>query len=402
MRILITNAVPLNGGDEALLIATILGIRTKVPDARFTVLCNDATNVKKYINYADIDWDWEYSLRDTDLSLKKKVFLKVRHLLNNLGITYCSSISTLLSSQNEKRIIQLYDNADYIVSSAGGYIHDIYDYEWRMQAYSLALRLNKKLIFFGQSIGPFVGKNKKQHRKLLKILASSEHIYLREHISKEHLKSIGYNCNNVTVSTDIAFTLYEHYQHLFKPEKKRDKKIVVSFREWNYESSKDVIIGQAAQIVTHLIDKGFEVSSVSTCQGLDCYTYDDSVIAMLIKEKLPIHARDRFIIDNHKYPVDKLISIYSEFNAYIGMRLHGAILAMLGGTPAFNLGYEDKTAGIYQDCGILEFQSNFKEDIHLILSRIDYFLESLASIKLKEIVEKASERALSNFDIFKH
>lgn len=36
------------------------------------------------------------------------------------------------------------------------------------------------------------------------------------------------------------------------------------------------------------------------------------------------------------------------FDMYIGMRLHGAILSMIGGTVAVNIGYEDKTPGIYQ------------------------------------------------------
>jgi polysaccharide pyruvyl transferase WcaK-like protein len=34
-------------------------------------------------------------------------------------------------------------------------------------------------------------------------------------------------------------------------------------------------------------------------------------------------------------------------DAEIGMRLHGALLSMLGGTPAMAIAYEEKTPGIF-------------------------------------------------------
>lgn len=400
MRILITNSVPLNGGDEALLVATMLGIKEIFPDAHFNVLCNDAINTRKYIDYVDIDWDWECSILNSGSSITDKLILTARKLLNKIGIPYYSSISIKLAGQEEKKIIQLYKDADYVVSSAGGYIHDLYGYDLRMQAYFLALKLNKKLLFFGQSIGPFFARNNNKHRKLLTIFARSEQIYLREDLSKKHLNSIGYNRENVTVTTDIAFSLYRHYKHLFRPNKPDKNKIVVSFREWSYATSTENVVKIATNVVMHLIDKGYDVNFISTCQGLPYYC-DDSELAILIKEKLPSNIKHRFTIDTTKYPLVKLIETYSQFNAYIGMRLHGAILAMIGGTPAFNLGYEDKTAGIYTSCGIPKFQANFMDDITDILSSIEYFLSNLGNIKLKEIVEGASERALTNFRVFK-
>ena len=40
-RILLTNSVPLNGGDEALLEATLLSLRRRFPESTVTVLCKD-------------------------------------------------------------------------------------------------------------------------------------------------------------------------------------------------------------------------------------------------------------------------------------------------------------------------------------------------------------------------
>jgi polysaccharide pyruvyl transferase WcaK-like protein len=43
------------------------------------------------------------------------------------------------------------------------------------------------------------------------------------------------------------------------------------------------------------------------------------------------------------------------------MRLHGAILSMLGGTPAMGLAYEEKTKGIFSSLGFENYQVNFDD-----------------------------------------
>lgn len=400
MNILITNSVPLNGGDEALLIATILGIKSYVPEANITVLCNDAINARRHIDYVDINWDWEYCLFNQNISQNSKAFTNIRRYLVKHGIPYYSSISMLFSGYEEKEVLRLYRNADYIVSSAGCYIHDIYGYDWRMQAYLLALKLHKKLIFFGQSIGPFFAVNEKKHSQLLKIFDKAEHIYLREGISKKHLESIGYTGNNISVTNDVAFTLYRHYSHLFKKDKSVNNKIVVSFREWGDQANTQKIFCMARQIVIDLIEKGYTVTFISTCQGSSYYPHDDTKIAMLIKDSLPETIAESFLVDKNKYSPANLIAVYSDFNAYIGMRLHGAILAMLGGTPAFSVGYEDKTAGVYQRCGLAAFQADSNDDVSMVLRKIDNFLVNLNCIDLKRVVEEASVDAYTNFNIF--
>ena len=56
------------------------------------------------------------------------------------------------------------------------------------------------------------------------------------------------------------------------------------------------------------------------------------------------------------YAPERLIQLYGQMDAYIGMRLHGAILAMLGGTPAMAIAYEEKTPGIFASLGLEAFQ----------------------------------------------
>lgn len=389
------NSVPSNGGDEAILIATILGIQSKLPYTVFNVLCNNALSVQQHIDYIDIDLSWEDTLKQKE-GFINRIKAAIRRRLNRIGIYYSSNLSQLFSDRDEKRIVNLIKDADYIISAGGGYIHDLYGYEMKIQTWSIALKNKKKLIFLGHSMGPFF--NPKQNNRLKRILKKSSSIILREKYSQYHLNNIGYGEANISITTDIAFTLYNHYKELFIKEKK-EKKIVISFREWTFSSTNEFIINQAAAITSFLIKKGYEITFLSTCQGLSSYL-NDSEIGIEIGKKLSEQEKKSYIVDEKKYSVTELIKRYSEYHAYIGMRLHSSILSMLGGTPAFSLSYEDKAKGIFEFCGLEDYCIDFDTDINIIIPLINNFIENSHKIKLKEIVERASKCATKNFDIF--
>jgi colanic acid/amylovoran biosynthesis protein len=399
MKVLITNSVPLNGGDEALLRATILGIKKIDPESIINVLCNNPDIARNQIKYVNIDWDWEYTTNMVDNYLIYKLFNILRRFINKFGVKNYSFFSTLFVSKNEKNIIRLYKEADYVVSSAGGYIHDIYSYNKRLDAFMLALRFNKKLIFFGHSMGPFFSENIKEHSRLKEILAKSHKIFLRESISKKHLESIGYFGENITVSTDIAFFIYNEIKEKYKKNKKQNNELVVSFREWSYNFNIDDFQTKAVEIISHLIKRGYKITFLSTCQGISNYK-NDSMFAEKIKDNLTPEISKNFYIDKKKYSLEELINKYSQFDGYIGMRLHGAILSMISGTPAFCIGYEDKSVGIYDFLGISGYHSKYDDKTQKILEKIDVFLENLEKIDLSEILERASKCAEKNFEVF--
>jgi colanic acid/amylovoran biosynthesis protein len=397
-RVLIINSVPSNGGDEALLMATILELKAKNPNLHIDVLCNDPVNAKKHIKFTDLDWDWEYTVK-TGTWFKARLRKYLKRILKKYYLNLYNLGLFILGGKDEKRIIKLYKNADYIISSPGGYLNDDYGYSLRVDAFKIALHFNKKLIFLGHSLGPFY--NLSDHEDLKKIFSYATHIFLREEYSNIQLKSIGYNTNNVSVTTDIAFCLYNHYRFLFKEKSQQGKKIVVSFRKWDYQENLSFIIQMGLKIILYLIEIGYHVTFLSTCQGLEYYV-DDSEIGMEIFNRLDNENKPFFEVEFKKYSVPDLISYYSRFDAYIGMRLHGAILSMLGGTPAFNLGYEDKSKGIYERIGLPLFQVNFRSDLNqIIIPLIDNFLKTNIRINLRSILEKEAALASTNFIIFK-
>ena len=80
MKILVTNSVPLNGGDEALLRATYLSLQKALPQAEITVLCSNLELCRKYITDINLDSDLEY-LRPGKPRFKYFFFQKIRKTL---------------------------------------------------------------------------------------------------------------------------------------------------------------------------------------------------------------------------------------------------------------------------------------------------------------------------------
>src|SRR5437763_16003171 len=115
MNILITNSVPLNGGDEALLRATIESLKTRWPKSEITTLCKNVDLTRQYL---------------PDLSLGPDIEFATNGSLPEVSAAY--------------------RNADLVISAPGGFLHDFYPVEYRLRGFEVALSLGKPLVLFAQ------------------------------------------------------------------------------------------------------------------------------------------------------------------------------------------------------------------------------------------------------------
>src|SRR5687767_8774221 len=65
-------------------------------------------------------------------------------------------------TRTERRDVVEYKNADLIVSSGGTYLVENYSLAARIFDYKLSLYLEKPLVFFTQSLGPFVNPSNRE------------------------------------------------------------------------------------------------------------------------------------------------------------------------------------------------------------------------------------------------
>src|ERR1700683_3384220 len=147
MNFLITNSVPLNGGDEALLRALSTALIRRWPNSEVTVLCKDLELCRKQLPDVHLASDLEFANTE----------------------------------ESRRNTLECYEAADVVLSAPGGFLHDHYSIEERLQGFEVALRLSKPLILIGQSIGPFW--KRKSVKRVRQVLNRVSCICLRDQIS---------------------------------------------------------------------------------------------------------------------------------------------------------------------------------------------------------------------------
>ncbi len=348
MKFLITNSVPLNGGDEALLRALIIALTRRWPDSEIQVLCKDLDRCRKQLPDLHLGSDLEFSK----------------------------------TKQDRRDTVDSYQTADMIISAPGGFLHDHYPIEDRLRGFEVALELSKPVILLAQSIGPFW--KPKSIKRVREVLNRVSAICLRDQISREHLLKCGVDSSRIRITADAAFLWRRIAGELFKPATDSKPRVVgLSFRVWPLNDRVVVqrTIAKATLLCQHLLSDGEkQLLFLSTCQGITGYV-DDSQIAMRIRDKLPRDLQALCEIDSQRYGPADLIRALGRCDAFIGMRLHACMLAMLAGVPAMGLGYEDKTEQIFRQMGLERYQIQFKADSDSWINVADRLLVNLTGIR---------------------
>ncbi len=365
MNILISNSVPLNGGDEALLRALIESLKVRWPRSNITALCQDLDLARERLPDLPLASDLEFAS------------------------------GALLHQTRE-----LYRQADIILSAPGGFLHDFYLIEDRLRGFEVAFALGKPLLLLGQSVGPFW----KAHslRRIPKVLNLTASICIRDLTSREHLLQAGVHPARIHQTGDVAFLWRRLAPELFHLRDGPIRRVGLSFRAWPLGDTDAVeqTIAKAERLCRFLLDRlEGELVFISTCQGIPGYV-DDSEIALRIVERLPRALRDCCQVHRERLGPRALIRALGTCDAFIGMRLHGCLLAMLGGAPAMGLGYEAKTRDIFQQMGLESCQVAFDESAERWLACAENFLAGAAdlSLRLPHLLDQACPRAELNLE----
>jgi colanic acid/amylovoran biosynthesis protein len=392
-KILITNSVPVNGGDEALLRATIEGLRRRLPRVDIRVLCMHLELSRQYI--PDV-------LFDADLEFAAATPWIYKYAFRHEGKQWHHSTFERLAPLARRQVLSYYREADLVLSSAGGFLNDFYGIETRLHGFEVALNLGKPLVLFAQSIGPFWRDASK--RRILEILNRAAAVAVRDNLSAHTLRAAGVNASVIHETADAAFLFRWLNPDLYRAKHGPPLAIGLALRDWTYGKNPPAIEQTIKKAVAlcHLLlsDPRRTLVFLSTCQGIPDYT-DDSLVAQRVVLQLPRALQKRCQIDRRRYPPRELIDAYRQCDAFIGMRLHGCILSMLGGTAAMGLGYEDKTEYIYRQLGLEAYQVRYESATEEWLVCAERFLAEIDKVRsqLPSALDACSRRAQENLDL---
>jgi colanic acid/amylovoran biosynthesis protein len=321
-RVLVTDAMPVNGGDEALLFGLLRGMHKARPSTTFTVLCHKAE--------------------------------ESRRLLPNLHIE-----PALGCGEDLSRVEPFYRRADLVVSTPGGFLHEHYDIRTPIRGFELAASLGTPFVLFGQSIGPFTTDD---NRSLVgQALRRAALVAVRDSASLRHVLACGVAEQQVIQVPDVAFLWRRLARHRYVAKSGRPRRAALCFRRWPLNDRHEFkeTIRKARHLVEHLASRGIEeFLFVSTCQGVPGYVNDAELSARIV-ESLDGPLRERCVVDSTRYHPEEMIDVLSGCDVMFSMRLHGCLLALLGGTPAMGLAYESKTPEIFRQLDMKQYQLPF-------------------------------------------
>jgi len=367
MNFLITNAVPLNGGDEALLRATVESRKARWPQSNVTTLC-------------------------------KNVELTRRQLPD---LSFASDLEFATDIEELQQVAELYRAADVVLSAAGGIFHDHYPTEDRLCGLEFALDLGKPVVLFAQSIGPFW--KPASLKRVPEVFNRLSAICVRDAQSRAHLLGCGVVAKQIHDTADAAFLWHRLVPELFQPKSLPVRTIGLCFRVWPLGDTSRVkeTVAKAQQLCRHMLAAPErKLVFISTCQGIAGYV-DDSELALQIVGGLPAELKPHCEIDRARYAPRAFMKQLSGCDAFIGMRLHACIQAMLAGTPAMGLGYEHKTGEIFRQLGFGDFQTRFDATIEDWLGCTENFFARVPEIRseLPAALDRVCRQAELNLEV---
>lgn len=418
MKILITNTVMLNGGDAAILAALMRHVRAVFgPDADIVVADTQPEIAARHYPKIDVIaplYVHMFPPRRASRFAKVRGLMRFARWYSSLPRLYVAAVllsygnpgaARLLTTRGEWESLRHYAEADAIISTGGTYLVENYWLGPRIFDFRMALLLRKPLVLYTQSMGPFV--TPRVRRALASIFRSADLILLRDEASLKHVHDIVPPSEmNARLGADAAFALADgdvlgQAAALQLPD--RDFKVAISVRDWPFfetmsaEEGMDAYVTAVAETVEVLVRRYHAtVTFLSTCQGVPGYTYDDSLTAQTIADRLPQDVRAHVDIDADFHRPEALVERLSEFHLVVATRMHMAILALVAGCPVLPIAYEFKTKALFDRLGMGAYVTDIEAVSNgRLRAALVRFIDDLPSIrrKLFERVEEERRRA---------
>ena len=347
MRIILTGTYSSkNKGDAAMQMALVQSLKESIPNCYVTLSSPFYEIDREYYTDAEVI---KSSRRMLIYSTFIIVYLLLRRLLKRIFHKY-----NLLPFNKEVRSIS---EADLVIDLSGDMITEDYGLHVSYSHYLpilFALLLKKRVFICAQSVGPF-----KYTKRLARWLFNhASFITLRDYISYDYLKELGVCNKNIRVTSDVSFLLrpdshnVNHLNRFVETVHLKNKRILgVSLSSIVSSAFNDNPLSRVAsfelyfaQLLDHLISiNNYEILFVPHVFG-PSDKKDDRLVLRSVRDKM-IESKHSLLLEQ-EYPSDKLKSIISHCDLFIGARMHANMAALASCIPVIALSYSHKSEGI--------------------------------------------------------
>ncbi len=390
LRVNITNCVLLNGGDAAIVEATIAALSDLMEEpVEFTVFDQQAdVSARHFPDLRLRPWPWQVFCsphRRRIVRLATWPFALARASVAAWLIGRgAERLARPLLRPEERSFLTEYASADLVLSKGGTYLVEHYRLAPHIFDFRLASLLRKRLVLAPQSLGPFT---KPTSRAALRRVLARATVYVRDERSRDHLLELGLPADVIHIGADTAFAAAD--PAVLAAAKTRQvpehPRVAVSVRDWPFVADPQRVMARyreaIAALVTHVVrEHGAQVTFLSTCQGVPEYVTDDSAVARTIADTLPADVTDAVEIDGAWLSPPALRERVASFDLAVATRMHFGIVALAAGVPVLPIAYEFKTNELFRQLGLSDFVQDLRTiDPEAAVAALDRFVAELAS-----------------------
>ncbi len=375
MNILVINQPLNNRGDESAHKALVRTLLNQLPDAKITVLFvkSNADSIRQFsvdnprVCYLNIQPSFLYRRFSLSAMRKGQYFMWYLH-------------PTTL------RLMALYKKADWVVCAPGGICMGGFQNWGHLYFLKMAQRLNKKIAYFGRSIGPFPTEtedNRWFKKESLELLHGFDYISLRDSKSEDLANQIGIEFFS---TVDTAFLETPRADIPLEIKKQIGEKYVVfvpNLLIWHFayknRITKESVLHFYKLIFDEIVNKWPDSKIVLLPQTFNYGTYEGDDINFF-NEMSDYINDERIVVVPDTYSSDIQQTIISKSVCMVGARYHSIVFAINNKVPFVALSYEHKINGLLNTLGAEERMI----DITHGLDNVECIKQTLA--KFKEIL----------------
>lgn len=347
IKMLITGAYcVLNRGDAALRLGGLPSIKEVIPNAEFVIMTPFPEIDSNIYKHGDVVMAIASPLKAVNVAVRC-VLWKIFY--DHLGIRY-SFINRLLELDE----IDKYTKSDIVVDISGDSISEVTGFRGTVYHFLhvwLAITLNKPIVIYAQSVGPF-----KFTKPIAKSLLNKVGlITLRGKTSYDYLKKIGIDRPPIYLTADLAFLMEPVSEEEIDKiilDNKIDRHFVglsVSYKvatEYQiYEEYIDLMAKTTDYIIENLHTTVVFIPHVTGPKKDDDRTIADNIYKIA-------NNKSHIILIKNNYTPQEMKGIIGRCDLFIGARMHACIGALSMCVPTINISYHHKSNDIMSMFGL--------------------------------------------------
>lgn len=395
MNLLIINQPLNNRGDESAHKALVRALKNKYPNCNILVLFVGANN--NSINQFDVKMsNVEY------INLHR---VKAFDRFAICGLKYNSCIFWKIHPTICK-IIEIYKKADYIICAPGGICMGGFQNWMHLFMLKIAKYLNKQLIYYGRSFGPFptLTKANRIFKKIsLEMLNYFSFLSIRDKKTEELAKSLNLKYISTVDTAFLDSPKVDLPAEIISQIGNKDYMVFVpNLLIWHYkyknQLTKETVINFYKYIIDEINHLYPTLNIVMLPQTFNYGTDNDIIFFRDIQREVN---NSNIIIIEDKYSSDIQQTIISKAKFLIGARYHSVVFAINNNIPFIALSYEHKIAGLLISLGktdrLVDITNLSNNDNMNILEMVRKCLLNLrtdeeAQIRAKDIAYRCFEK----------